>query len=567
MRMTNFVLKVSQELETILAKPEQINHDPNHYIHLISQRVLDSLRKLLAIYSQAEFDADEKSLLPFIQWLKKTWHKDLKDSDAVFFHNRKTHVNQIITYLSNLVGHITNYDPYQLQFSGLKIQFDGELDRMLISDDDRTLIDPVRCLEAAQTSADKRLRHTHPLPGQSEFLTPAECNRVKNYTAKAPRFYHDIEMGASLHALDKSHNNLRKSIGLTVASSYGEAGVARLRQRLYGGISHCAHLIKAMLLLPKSTWDIFLANYPINQLQQIVFHPSYRFVPNKANEDERVAYAYLQKIIFNNHSAAIQNQQELIDVLAQFPRAEWKPFLSQIKLNHLIQVVKNGEPLLSTTAKFNDSNSTINEHALLSLSKEVSRRLFESVKDKNTLISALQQLPAQDWPIFVSQFQMDDLCNWLLDGEFTQERLISVFENPETYLLSMSYNTPVCFLFLELYRRDLQARPNDYNTFWGWASGYGSPKSAKEKVSFVAMKLIADGTPLNTLKIKLLEVLNSDTLLSEIFGKKIALDMPERKALIKATDGGTFGALLKQIELICRPVFHLAKVDMSLRRH
>lgn len=560
MRMQDFVFKISSELDSILAKPEKINRDTNNYIFLLSQRIVFALQKLLPQYRESEVQADEESLKPFIKFLKQVWEKDLKETDAVIFHNSKTHANQIGRFLTELLAQMTNYNQHQLQFPGFDLSanpYDGELNRVVMSDDNRTFIDPLKCLEMARERGDGQLRHTHPVSGQSEFLSPAELNRVIKYSTKAERFYKDIAAHASHAALDKAHNNLRKAMGGTVLCSYGEEGRKRLKNRLYGGIANREQLVNALLKYPNHVWGTFVDNYDLNELHKIVLNNPVD-ATKQQDEMQKNAESFLEKELFQRHFAVIKEQKDLINSLVMYPRKDWKKFLNNFALHDLIRFAMEGPPILDYV-KRKQANTLGNnqDSALAYLANEIFQRLRETIKDQTSLINAAQNYLPLDWPIFLSKFKLDELCSLILnEKEYNQAKFLEILHDPKRYSKNELHNTLTSFTLLDLYRRDLKARPNDYNTFWGWASGYASPKSAKEKVSLIAHNLLARGTRLSELKSTLFDVLNSDKKLSQILNIDIKLNPSERKTLIKAASDGVFGAFIDQTVLVSNPKYH-----------
>jgi len=279
MQMKEFVTYVLKELSEIQNQNEYLDQknylDIYHLVYLESQRSIHELMYLLAEYTHSSLEVTEENVGPFFNFLRKRWER-IQNTDAIYSHRYYTHANQICIKLANYFATVTSFKPYELLMPSLtkrEYDYDEKLNTVILSDDNKTLIDVFQCLQEAHTKKNTQLKHTHPVCNK-ECLSELERDRVIKHSSFATHYWDAISRKkASFREFKNRKKALVNQIGrYAPLSSYGKEGGDRLMAALYVPIANLEHLVSELQKYPCTVWDKYISNINLDELRDVLLN-------------------------------------------------------------------------------------------------------------------------------------------------------------------------------------------------------------------------------------------------------------------------------------------------------
>lgn len=272
--LKDIVTEMLGAIRELSNKPRQVIKDENSLLYLESQLTFDELKKLFAKFTKSNHEINAQNVKPFCEFLTNRWER-IKNTNAIYSHNYNSNVSIVCLKLAEVLSGITKDPVYKLLMPTLHVSedFGYELNRYVMSDDNSTMIDVLQCLEKAHIEFEKnkevKLLHTHPINDGECLLSESEKERLLDYSYKASRYYDDM-ITKKLSHLEKDKNNLKKSMGKNVSSSYGESGWQLLAANLFDHIQNREQLITTLMKYPRAAWEKVLTHIEPEKLTRIV---------------------------------------------------------------------------------------------------------------------------------------------------------------------------------------------------------------------------------------------------------------------------------------------------------
>lgn len=258
----------------------QVHQDVNHLLNLEAELSYGELQRLIQpiLLSPANPVANSENVQCLCEFLSHRWSR-IAGTDAIYMHRPNSQINQVCYDLAEILASITNIPIAKLLMPTLKVQM--PVDRAInygwiLSDDQQTVIDVLRCLAQKKQSVMKRevaaLQQTHPIEGGEMLLSEAEMMRVRLYTPKVTRYY-DALMKGNLKHIEKESLNAHKELQLgtqPINASYNKTGWHLLNQNLLAPIHDREQLIATLMLISPFMWKKFLDCFSQEQLNALV---------------------------------------------------------------------------------------------------------------------------------------------------------------------------------------------------------------------------------------------------------------------------------------------------------
>jgi hypothetical protein len=279
--LKDVVLQILEAVEKISTKSDKAIKDYNNLLYSEAQLTKGELKKILRKYAESNLEATSENLSPFVTFLSQRWDR-IKNTDAIYAHNYQSHTNQICISVAEILAQFTSKPVIQLLMPTLKSNYDDRLDSMIMSDNNATCIDVLRCVKTS--TGNNVLKHTHPVEGMGSLLSEAEKNRVANYLPII-KTYQDLKQNFYQNPLSrqaetrfkKIENKLTKEVGSRILSTnkkplatYGKTGWNLLEKNMYADMMNREQLVDTLLKLKPSDWEKFLTHFNSEDLRKIV---------------------------------------------------------------------------------------------------------------------------------------------------------------------------------------------------------------------------------------------------------------------------------------------------------
>lgn len=272
MREIDFIKNLREAFQLILKKPQTFQTTHHHLLADESYLSTQALQELLYNQKYSYREVDEKTLVPFKR-LFEIRASRISHSPAMPAYNRHTHANQIYWRCAQIISEIADVHPIQLFYPTLVMgehDYDHPLNRYILSDDNKTVIDVKTCLEKAMKNG--RLEHTHPIHSEQILLSEKEQSRIINLNHDTRRLYNDIKHCLK-HRLKKDANKLSKNIGYREPLfADGKVNLQKFVLATYfpAKIITKENIISTLVRFPSSSWKNILNFITNKSLEKLI---------------------------------------------------------------------------------------------------------------------------------------------------------------------------------------------------------------------------------------------------------------------------------------------------------